>query len=73
MFNHDNDRWCISPSKHLGKCILAVRAETPEESFSIEDFERGQLENVATVPNGDDNVYPCDAPLRIYDTNTVSK
>ena len=42
--NHEHERPCISPLKHLVKCILAVMAETLEKSFSIEDFERSQLE-----------------------------
>ena len=42
VFNHEIDRWCVSPLKHLVKRILAVMAETLEDTFSIEDFERRQ-------------------------------
>ena len=58
--NHENHRRCISPLKHLVKCILAVTAETLEKSFSNGDFERGELENarenIAAVLKADINM-----------------
>ena len=45
-------------SKHIVIVIVAVMAEALEESFSLEEFERNELENAAAVPNLD-NMTTC--------------
>lgn len=56
--NHENIPCGITFSKHVARVIVAVMAEAPEESFSLDEFETSVIENVAAVPNVD-NITTC--------------
>jgi hypothetical protein len=50
VYNHENSSCGFTPSKYVARVVVVIMTEALGESFWLNEFETGVIENVAAVP-----------------------